>query len=102
MRDIKIKEVANEIIAHKGTMKLINATELTDNGSHYVGDYLGWRIWVFVEGYHSMSPKRRTKYIYLTQGDSEDYPISWAIRIGERFVKDDVRRFCNLHYEDKK
>lgn len=100
MRDTKIKEVANEMIAHKGTMKLINDTELVDNGSHYVGDYLGWSIWVFVEGYHSMRPRKQTKYIYLTRGDSEDYQISWRIRLGERFVKDDVRLFCDLRYED--
>lgn len=100
MMDIKIKKVANEIIAHKGTMKLINDTEITGNGSHYVGDYLGWSIWVFVEGYHSMSPKKRTKYIYLTREDSEDYQISWTIRLGERFTKRDIRLFCLLRYED--
>lgn len=103
MRDIKIKEVANEIIAHKGTMKLINDTELVDNGSHYVGDYLGWSMWVFVEGYHAMNVKNRTKYIYLTQNNDEegnDYPISWTIRLGERFIKEDIRLFCNLRYED--
>lgn len=99
MRDIKIKEVANEIIAHKGTMKLINDTELVDNGSHYVGDYLGWGIWVYVEGYHAMNHKNRTKYIYI-QKDSEDYPISWTIRLRERFVKEDIRLFCDLRYED--
>lgn len=95
-----LHNVIEEMLEAKGTMKLINDTELTDNGSHYVGDYLGWSIWVFVEGYHSMSPKKRTKYIYLTQGDSEDYQISWTIRLGERFVKDDIRFFCDLRYKD--
>lgn len=95
-----LHNVIEEMLEAKGTMKLINDTELTDNGSHYIGDYLGWSIWVFVEGYHSMSPKKRTKYIYLAQGDSEDYQISWTIRLGERFVKDDIRFFCDLRYKD--
>lgn len=98
----KIAEIALEIIEHKGMMKLINDTELADNGSHYVGDYSGWSIWVFVEGYHSMSSKNRTKCIYLTQEDNEDevYQISWTIRLRERFVKDDVKLYCILRYQD--
>lgn len=96
----RIAGIAEEIIGRKGIMKLINDTELTDNGSHYVDDYLGWSIWVFVEGYHSMSPKKRTKYIYIERGDNNDYQISWTVRLGERFVKDDIRFFCNLRYED--
>lgn len=95
-----LHNVIEEMLEAEGTMKLINDTELTDNGSHYVGDYLGWSIWVFAEGYHSMSPEKRTKYIYLTQRDSEDYQISWTIRLGERFVKDDIRFFCDLRYKD--
>lgn len=90
-----MKEIVNEILAHRGTMKLINDTELTDSGSHYVGDYLGWEIWVFVEGYYAMHPKNRTKYIFLKK-DEKEYPISWSIKLGERFDDDDVKSFCNL------
>lgn len=97
--EVEIAQVARDLLAQKGIMKLINNTELTDNGSHYVGDYLGWGIWVFVEGYHAMSVKKRTKYVYLTK-DEEEYPISWTIRLEERFVKDDIRLFCNLRYEE--
>lgn len=96
----RVTDIVSEIIGRKGIMKLINDTELTGNGSHYVGDHSGWSMWIFVEGYRSMSPKNRTKYIYLTQGEVEDYPISWTIRLGERFVKEDIRLFCNLRYED--
>lgn len=94
-----LHNVIKKMLEAKGTMKLINDTDFTGNGSHYAGSYLGWSIWVFVEGYYSMSPKKRTKYIYLKE-DGEDYQISQTIRLGERFVKDDIRLFCDLLYKD--
>lgn len=95
----KVAKVANEIIGHKGTMKLINDTELTDNGSHYVGDYLGWSMWVFVEGYHAMNVKNRTKYFVLSK-DEESYPASWTIKLKEHFVKSDIKDYCEWYYKE--
>lgn len=94
---LNIAQLINEIVGHKGTIKLLNDTELVDNGSHYVGDYLGWGIWVFVENYHAMQPKNRTKYAYLTK-DEREYPISWTLKLGERFKKRDITTFCAALY----
>lgn len=91
--------LAKEIARHKGTMDRINDIKFIGNGAHYVGDYLGWSIWVYVEGYRSRNPRKRIKYIYL-QKDMEMFHISWILKLGERFLKKDITTFCERWYEE--